>query len=155
MKRRRVVQLDDEAGYRRILSCTTMPGAAQLLEPVREYLSEPRCAVLSTLGLDGAPRQVVVHYRLEPGHLMVNGRSDRRWAENLRRDPRVSVVVHDADDPLHWVGLRGAAELVADDSSAVDDAVALARRYGEDPTPYESQSRVSFRIVPERVFEYR
>ena len=67
----------------------------------------------------------------------------------------MSVVVHDADDPLHWVGLRGAAELVADGSSAVDDAVALARRYGEDPTPYESQSRVSFRIVPERVFEYR
>ena len=132
-----------------------MPDGGSLLEPVREYLSAPRYAVLSTLGADGAPRQVVVHYWLERGAVMLNGRSDRRWAQNLRRDPRASIVVHDGDDALHWVGLRGTAEVTADGRAAVDDAVALARRYGEDPAPYRSQTRVSFRLAPQRVFEYR
>ncbi len=77
-----------------------------LLAPLREYLAAPRCAVLS-LGADRAPRQVVVHYLREPDGLLLNGGSDRRWAENLGRDPRVSLVVHDAEQPLHWVGIRG------------------------------------------------
>ena len=30
----------------------------------------------------------------------------------------------------------------------------MARHYGEDPSDYEHLERVSFRIVPSRVFEY-
>jgi PPOX class probable F420-dependent enzyme len=131
-----------------------MSEAEELLERVRGYLSEPRCAVLSTLGADGAPQQAVIHYMLGPDHVLINGRSDRRWSLNLRRDPRASLMVHDAEEPLHWVSLRGVAELAADGRAGVEDAVALARRYGEDPAPYERQERVSFRIVPRRVVEY-
>jgi PPOX class probable F420-dependent enzyme len=128
-----------------------MADGGPMLDPVRGYLSEPRCAVLSSVGADGAPHQAVVHYLLGDDHLVVNARSDRIWASNLRRDPRVSLVVHDARDPLHWVGVKGTAALLRE--GAVEDAVALARRYGEDPAPYETQQRVSFRIVPRRVFE--
>ncbi len=127
---------------------------AELLEKARGYLSSPRCAVLSSVDPDGAPHQAVVHYLLARDHLLVNGRSDRAWSSNLRRDPRVSLVVHDVDQPLHWVGLKGIAELSAEGQAAADDAVAMARRYGEDPAGYRAQERVSFRIVPGRVFEY-
>ena len=125
-----------------------------VLAPLREYLAAPRCGVLSTLGADGAPRQVVVHYLLEPDGLLVNAGSDRRWAANLRRDPRASLVVHDAERPLHWAGIRGAAERVRKGREATEDAMTMARRYGEDPSDYEHLERVSFRIVPSRVFEY-
>jgi len=126
----------------------------RLLAPVREYLREPRCAVLSSIGIDGAPHQAVVHYLLEAGGLLVNGRPDRRWAANLRRDPRASVVIHDADRPLHWVGIKGSAQPVRDGQAAVDDAMTMARRYAEDPADYEDQERVSFLIRPHGVFEY-
>jgi hypothetical protein len=33
-----------------------MADGRDLIEPVRSFLSEPRCAVLSTIGSDGAPR---------------------------------------------------------------------------------------------------
>lgn len=111
--------------------------------------------MLATLRRDGAPHQVVVHYLLAGDHLLVNARTDRIWASNLRRDPRVSVVVHDADDPLHWVGLRGSAEVAATGQPGVQDAVTLALRYGEDPAGFRTQERISFRIVPSRVSEYR
>jgi hypothetical protein len=32
--------------------------------------------------------------------------------------------------------------------------MALAQRYGEDPSDCADQQRVSFRIVPRRVYEY-
>ncbi|MDQ6730152.1 MAG: pyridoxamine 5'-phosphate oxidase family protein [Actinomycetota bacterium] len=58
------------------------------VEPVRPFLSEPRCAVLATIGADGAPRQMVTHYLLGEDHLRINGHRDRHWVANLRRDPR-------------------------------------------------------------------
>jgi hypothetical protein len=43
-----------------------------LIEPVRGFLSAPRCAVLSTLGPDGSPRQIVIHYMLGEDHVRLN-----------------------------------------------------------------------------------
>lgn len=125
-----------------------------LLDPVRQYLAEPRRAVLSTINPDGAPHQVVVDYLLEHDALLVNGRDGRRWVANLRRDPRLSLLVYDADRPLHWVRIKGTAELLRVGKGAVDDAVIMARRYGEDPSDYLKQKRVTYRIVVRQIYEY-
>jgi PPOX class probable F420-dependent enzyme len=125
------------------------------LDPVRAYLEAPRCAVVSTLARDGSPRQVVLHYWLARDALMLNGRADRLWIANVRRDGRVAIAVHDADDPLHWVGIRGVAEPTADGPAAVEDAQRLAERYGEDPVGYREQERISVRVAPRHVYEYR
>lgn len=125
-----------------------------LLDTVRTYLEAPRRAVIATVGADGAPRQAVVNYLLGDARLLVNGRVDRRWVRDLRRDRRVSLVVHDADWPLHWVGVRGLVSRVTDGRPAVEDAMRMAVRYDEDPAEFEHQSRVSFEIAPHRVFEY-
>ena len=37
---------------------------------------------------------------------------------------------------------------------AVADAMAMARRYAEDPADYEGRDRLSLLIRPQRVFEY-
>jgi PPOX class probable F420-dependent enzyme len=91
---------------------TLMADISQRLALLRPYLVETRCAVLTTLDPDGSPHPAVVHYRLEDDAIVINGRVDRRWVRNLRRDPRVSVVIHDADDLLHWVGIKGATQLL-------------------------------------------
>ena len=124
------------------------------LDDVRDYLAEPRHAVLATLAADGSPHQAVVHYLPTADGLVVNGRPGRRWATNLRRDPRVSVVVHDHDRPLHWVGIKGAAAVTAEAEEAVSDAMTIAARYGEDPEEYRNLERVSFAIAPRRVYEF-
>src|SRR5579884_265928 len=132
----------------------TMSDPGELLDPVRQYLAAARYAVLATNDPHLVPHQVVVHYRLESTGLLVNGRADRRWVRNLRRDSHVSLLVPDADRPLHFVRIAGTAELIRTGNPAVEDAMTLARRYGEDPSAYPGQDRVSFRIVPRRVYEY-
>jgi PPOX class probable F420-dependent enzyme len=132
-----------------------MADGRELIESVRAFLAAPRCAVLSTLGADGAPRQIVIHYLLDTDHLRINGHRDRRWVANLRRDPRASLVVHDEADYLHYVSIRGTATLLDEGDRAVAEAMRQAERYGEDPQPFAAQPRVSFRIEVERLSEYR
>ena len=131
-----------------------MTRGRDLIEPVRAFLNAPRCAVLSTVGADGAPRQIVTHYVLGEDHLRINGHRDRRWVANLRRDPRLSLVVHDQADYLHYVSIRGTATLLDEGETAVAGAMRQAERYGEDPAEFADQPRVSFRIDVERVTEY-
>jgi PPOX class probable F420-dependent enzyme len=125
-----------------------------LIESVRAFLGAPRCAVLSTIGTDGAPRQIVIHYLLGENHLRINGHRDRRWVANLRRDPRASLIVHDHAAYLHYVSIRGTATLLDEGESAVAEAMTQAERYGEDPAEFADQPRVSFRIDVERLTEY-
>jgi hypothetical protein len=55
-----------------------MADISQRLAPLRPYLVETRCAVLTTLDPDGSPHPAVVHYQLEDDAIVVNGRVDRR-----------------------------------------------------------------------------
>src|SRR5437764_8360215 len=131
-----------------------MADGRDLIEPARASLSAPRCAVLSTIGPDGAPRQIVIHYVVDTDHLRINGHRDRRWVANVRRDPRVSLVVHDQVDYLHYVSIRGTATLLDEGATAVAEAMSQAQRYDEDPSEFADQPRVSFRIDVERLTEY-
>lgn len=131
-----------------------MSDGQRLIDGVRPFLSAPRCAVLSTLGPDGAPRQIVIHYMLGEDHLRLNGHRDRRWVANVRRDPRVSLIVHDERDYLHYVSIRGRAVLDDEGDGALAEAMTQAERYGEDPADFAGQPRVSFRVGPEHLNEY-
>jgi PPOX class probable F420-dependent enzyme len=132
-----------------------MSDGRRLIEPVRAFLSAPRCAVLSTLGPDGAPRQIVIHYTLDEDHIRLNGHRERRWVANLRRDPRVALIVPDDRDYLHYVSVRGRATPVDEHEDALAEAMRQAERYGEDPADFAGQPRVSFRLDPDRIHEYR
>jgi PPOX class probable F420-dependent enzyme len=139
----------------RSLSLRSVVDGGPLIEPVRQFLSAPRCAVLSTIGPDGAPRQIVIHYTLGKDHIRLNGHRDRRWVANVRRDSRVALIVHDEHDYLHYVSIRGRAALVDAGEDALAEAMSQAERYGEDPADFAGQPRVSFRLDPEHVHEYR
>lgn len=97
---------------------------------------------------------VVVDYLVRDDGLLLNGREDRRWVANLRRNPRATALVHDPHAAQHWVRLAGPVELLREgDAASVEDAKTMARRYGDDPAQFDGQHRVTWRLVPERVFE--
>jgi PPOX class probable F420-dependent enzyme len=124
------------------------------IEEVRPFLEGPHRAILSTIGPDGGPHSVVVDYLVEQDCLLVNGRANRRWVLNLRRDARVSLLVHDPDEVGHWVRLTGTAELLREgDEPAVEDAMVMARRYGDDPQQFVGQHRVTWQLVARQVLE--
>ena len=128
--------------------------SAPLPDPIRAFLAEPRVATISTINPDGSPHQAVVWYALDGGSLTINSRRERRWPQNLARDGRISVAVHEGTQRSHWVGVKGRAELIREGDEALADIQALARRYGGDPGTFVGQDRVSYRVAVESTFEY-
>ena len=128
--------------------------SSPLPDPIRTFLVEPRVAAIATLNPDGSPHQAVVWFALDGDNLMINSRRERRWPQNLARDGRISMAVHEGTERSHWVGVKGHAELLHDGDEALADIQALARRYGGNPATFVGQHRVSYRIVVESTFEY-
>ncbi len=128
--------------------------AALLAEPVRHFLEAPHVASIATTDPDGAPRQAVAWYRLEPdGRILLNSRTPRRWCSNLLRNGRVALSIVDGADPYRWIGLTGVVDEVVDDvERSREDIAALAHRYyPEGPTAssiaaFRSQPRVTFLV---------
>ena len=135
--------------------------AAAFTDLQRAFLDQPLFAALATIDPDGAPRQALIWYCLEPdGRILLNSRAGRRWPANLQRDGRVALAITAAGDGYAWLGLTGSVESIDDDlERARDDIVALAHRYHDVPTPssiagFRSQSRISFRIAIDGVHDH-
>jgi PPOX class probable F420-dependent enzyme len=132
-----------------------MPTPDPILSPAAAaFLAEPHFASVASIDPDGAPRQAVVWYGLEPdGRILLNSRTPRRWCLNLMREPRVALSVIDGGDGYRWLGLTGVVEEVIEDvERAREEIVALAHRYHpEGPkasliAAFRGQPRVTFLV---------
>lgn len=80
---------------------------------------------------------------------------DRRKYLNLDRDPRVTVVVLNPDEPYEYAEIRGTAEMTTDGGPELIDQ--LSRKYtGKDyadfnPASAQDAQRVVVRIRPRKV----
>lgn len=68
---------------------------------------EPNVAVVAELREDGPAHQTVVWVDRDGEHVLLNLNTDRAKLDHLQRDPRVSVLVLDRDDPFRWIGIEG------------------------------------------------
>jgi hypothetical protein len=133
-----------------------------LTDRILAFLDRPLFLSLATTDPDGAPRQAVIWYRVEPdGRILLNSRAGRRWPTNLLRDGRVSMAVIDPADGYAWLGLTGRLDAVVDDVEiARRDIVDLGWRYhpdGPDPADlaaWSSQPRITFRIAVDGVHDH-
>jgi len=127
---------------------------AQGIPPaVREFLAQPRYAIIATVNPDGSPHQAVVWYLLEGDTIVINSRVGRRWPENALRDPRVSLV---AEDGLDYAVISGDLEEIPDRELAQQHIATMAVQYdGPEKAArqievYRNQERISFRLTPRR-----
>jgi PPOX class probable F420-dependent enzyme len=119
---------------------------------VRELLEKPNYAVVSTHNPDESIHSTVVWVDTEDGSVAVNSAIGRKWPTNLRRDPRVNVLVQEAGNPYYFIEIRGQA--VATTDGADEHINRLAKKYiGQDEYPYRQpgEQRVKFVISPERI----
>jgi PPOX class probable F420-dependent enzyme len=132
-----------------------MPTVTTLSPAARTFLEGRHVMSIASLDPDGAPRQAVAWYRLEPdGRILFNSRTPRRWCLNVMRDGRVALSVIDPADGQVWLGMTGVVdEVIEDVERARDDIVALAHRYHpEGPT---EESIATFRTQPRVTFLVR
>ena len=94
---------------------------------VARFAEQPLLAILSTVNRDGSPQSTPVWYMYDQGRFKVTSRGDRVKVRNIRRDPRVSLVVIDTaanGDPL---AASGTAEVV--ETGGDDFTYTMAHRY--------------------------
>ncbi len=141
---------------------STPTAGPPLPDRIRTFLDDERFATISTIDLDGAPRQAVVWYTLDGEEFVINSRVGRRWPTNLLRDPRIAFSVIDAADGQRWAGLTATVRPITDRATTQGDIAGMARRYGaDDPDEvsqsiagFESQDRISFRFRPASVHDH-
>jgi PPOX class probable F420-dependent enzyme len=126
-----------------------------LSDDLREWLTAKlRYPVLAVVTTDGAPSQSVMWFELDadrPDTILLNTKVGRAKDRYLRRDTRVSLCF---EDELTWVALRGRVELDDDRQRALADIKRLAVRYGDPPSRFDGQQRVTIRMRVEKVIRH-
>jgi PPOX class probable F420-dependent enzyme len=123
---------------------------AKLNENQAKLLTDPNIAVVATIRPDGTPQVTPTWVDWDGEHVLVNTAEGRAKADNLHRDPRVSVFVLDPGNPYNWVSITGPVELT--NEGAEEHINKLSHKYnGTDyPNPKEPQ-RVLAKVTPEKV----
>lgn len=130
---------------------------AKLTDGQARFLhDEPNVAVVAVLREDGSAHQTVVWVDWDGEYVVLNLNTFRAKLDHLQRDPRVSILVIDRDDPFRWIGLEGTvAEVTAE--GAYEHIVRQAGVYfnRESYELQEGEQRIIVRIALERVEAYK
>jgi PPOX class probable F420-dependent enzyme len=122
---------------------------APLPDHVKELLTKPNPAVITTVGAAGQPVSVATWYLLEGDRVLVNMDEGRKRLDHLRRDPRVSLTALDEAGWYTHVSMQGrVVEMREDDELA--DIDRLAVHYTGRPYRNRDRGRVSAWIEVDR-----
>lgn len=125
----------------------------KLTEAQASFLhDEPNIAVVATLRGDGTVHQTPVWVDYDGRHVLLNLTTGRTKTAYLERDPRVSVLTLDRDDPFRWLRVDGTVVETTTDG-AYEHIVRQAGVYlGRESYPRRpDEERLLVRIRPERV----
>ncbi|UQA93808.1 PPOX class F420-dependent oxidoreductase [Streptomyces halobius] len=128
---------------------------ATLSDALKQLLDTPVFVTVATIQPDGSPQVSPVWVKRDGDELLISTTADRRKVANLRRDPRVSVVVQPCDDPYHYAEVRGSASLTTEGGQDLIGELShkyTGRPYAEfNPASKEDAERLVVRITPRKV----
>jgi len=94
-------------------------------QPLRYLLDSTAVAFVSTIGPRGEPQTTPLWFLHDDGAVRISLVEGRQKLRNLRRDPRISLVVVDPARPTRYVELRGRVDaLVPDADRALERRIA-------------------------------
>ncbi len=110
-------------------------------------------ATVVTLMPDGQPQALLTWVDTDGEYVLVNTEPQRQRARNVARDPRVTVLIHSADNAYDWSEVRGHVAETATGEEARRHIDELSRKYvGTDyRNPVGPQGRVILKIAPDKV----
>lgn len=126
---------------------------AELTDAQLTLLRDRNFGVVATLKSDGSPQTSVVWIDTDGEHVIFNTRNDRAKGRHLRRDPRVSVTVFDAERAYRYFEVEGTAELEVE--GANEHIHELSRKYNDGKDFHTPENRVIVKVTPRRIFDYQ
>ena len=100
-------------------------------EEIAAFLDEGRVLQVATIGRDGRPHLAPMWYAVEDGKVAFRSFTKSQKIINLKRDPRLTVLLEDGDGyaVLRGLMIKGRARLIADPDHVLDLYRKLAARY--------------------------
>ncbi|MEU1825626.1 PPOX class F420-dependent oxidoreductase [Streptomyces abikoensis] len=130
--------------------------SAVLSEDLKKYIDDnPAFVTVATVQPDGSPQLSVTWVKRDGDDLLFSTTVGRRKEHNLRRDPRVTVLVNPPNAPYIYAEVRGSADITTEGGDELIDE--LSRKYtGKDyadfnPAAKDDAQRVVVRITPRKV----
>ena len=123
-----------------------------MLDPEVKALAQGKNFAVITVHLpSGAAATQVMWVDADDDHLLMNTEVHRAKFKAIAADPRVTVTIWQADDPYHYVEVRGRVASTETGPAAREQIDRLSQKYtGHDyGAPIQSE-RVILRIAPER-----
>ncbi|MFF8691469.1 PPOX class F420-dependent oxidoreductase [Streptomyces sp. NPDC015144] len=129
---------------------------AALSAGLKELLDSPVFVTVATIQPDGSPQLSPVWVKRDGDDLLISTSVGRRKEQNLRRDPRVSVVVQPFAAPYTYAEIRGTAELTTEGAEDLMNELSLkytGKKFAEfNPSAANDDAeRVIVRITPRKV----
>ncbi len=136
-------------------------------DELREFLAGAQTIILNSIDAEGVPHPMPMWFGVEEdGAIVMTTFRKSQKIQNLRRDPRVSMLVEDGEvyAELRGAVLYGKAELIDDTERVIDilSAVATANQPLDDEAKQGMRTvlaktapkRIGIRVAPERVVSW-
>ena len=123
----------------------------KLPQEVRQFLEQPRVAVLATVRRDGTPASTACWYELRDDRVLITMYATARRLPNIRSTPHVAMTIL-GEDPYQHVSISGPVIEMWDDP-ALEVMDRLSMRYTGEPWP-EREGCVSALVEIERWHTY-
>lgn len=123
------------------------------------FVEKSRTATMATLSADGMPHLTAMWFAIVDGEIWFETKAKSQKAVNLRRDPRMSVLIEDGltYDALRGVSMEGVGEIIDDPAALLAVGISVWTRYtgpySDDLRPAVDamlHKRVAVRFVPTR-----
>ena len=123
------------------------------LADVARLFQAPVFVVLTTINPDAQPQSSVVWAKVEGDQVIISTIRGRRKCRNMERDPRITLLAYDPDDPYRYVELRGEVTLDEAGGDELIDELSLA--YDGEPFKHRpGEVRVVVRFTANRVVRH-
>lgn len=124
-----------------------------LSDLAKQLIDEPNFATVATLNPDGSIQQSVVWVESHGETVLFSTVVGRVKERNLSRDPSISMLIIDRNDPYRYVSIRGSAVITPDTEDVKIDE--LSRKYtGSDWSGPRDGERVNITIDIDRISQY-
>jgi PPOX class probable F420-dependent enzyme len=129
--------------------------SAALSDQLKSLLDTPIFVTLATIQPDGSPQVSPVWVKRDGDDLLISTTVGRRKEQNLRRDPRVTVLVQPSDAPYTYAEIRGTARLSTEGGQELIDELSLkysGKMYAEfNPESAKDDPRVVVRVSARKI----
>jgi PPOX class probable F420-dependent enzyme len=126
-----------------------------LTDAVRQLLDRPHLSVLATTNADGQPQTSVIFVKRDGDDILFSTIKGRRKTTNMRRDPRVNLLVHSLpveDEESTYATISGTVELTDDPDGSFHQVMYDIHMGGATPPPEPGAQRLIVRIRSQKVY---